>query len=388
MKRIKIILALLLLVCFTLPSFAQTREEEYGYIPFVEQGKTWWYLCEQGLKYFDIPQFGDKKWGTFGFIIQGKRMIDGVEWDEIHLISTDDAVCPTPCAFIREENRKVYSIPYIKDGILTEEELKLDSEFYNTVPRPVIEVTNTYEWVCGHDDCNTYHFKPELVYNFSPTPHSIQYQWIPFCSLRGFRNCWLKKIEHLQYGDKSYTMYQYSPPECDDPYFDEPFKIDNVEVVSGVTLINSLTEYYLSTDNDNIYIIEGIGIGLFFCHTYSDIVGGRLGDSFFWLISVVDSTGEEIYGDKEGTIEAWNQSGVERVSMDDEMEIEGSVIKIHLQGKESGLLSIYSIDGTRVCEYPVSGDSEEWISLSELTKGVYIATLEAGGCTITRKFVK
>ncbi len=151
MKHIKIILALLLLGCLTLPSFAQIQEKDDDYIPFVEQGKTWWYVCYQGSKYFDISQFGDKKWGIFGFIIQGKRIIDEVEWDEIHLISTDEKICPTPCAFIREEDRKVYSLPFIKDGILSEEELKLESEFDTTVQHPIMEVTNYYKWTISED---------------------------------------------------------------------------------------------------------------------------------------------------------------------------------------------------------------------------------------------
>ncbi len=117
-------------------------------------------------------------------------------------------------------------------------------------------------------------------------------------------------------------------------------------------------------------------------------------DSVLYFLSVTDAEGnmifkmDEAYKVLEKFQSASEGSGVERVSMDDNMEIKGSVIKINLQGKDSGLLSIYSIDGTKVCEYPVSGDSEERISLPELTKGVYIATFEAGGRTITRKFVK
>ncbi len=213
MKQIKIILALLLLGCFTLPSFAQTLEEEDNYIPFVEQGKTWWYLCDQLGMYLGVPQFGENDWGVLGLTIQGKRVIDGTEWDEIHLEYPEDTICPIPCAFIREENKRVYTLLNLRDEkdnlrnkFLTDEEIEQYNEYFQNIPDPIRRFLPTRIWVY---EPKQYGWpqeldEPILVYDFSGTTHTLKY-----LSSTYFVDEWYQAdtyvidyIDQLEFGDK------------------------------------------------------------------------------------------------------------------------------------------------------------------------------------------
>ncbi len=410
MKRIKIILALLLLGCLTLPSFAQTLEEEDNYIPFVEQGKTWWYLCTQMGMYLGVPQFGENNWGVFGLTIQGKRVIDGTEWDEIHLEYPEDAICPIPCAFIREENKRVYTLLNLRDEknnlrnkFLTDEEIRQYNEYFKNIPDPIRRFLPTAIWVNNRDekDWPQEFDEPILIYDFSGTTHTLKYFFTPYLPnvMMGESITYvIDYIDQLEFGDKKYNSYVYRgctdwcTGEIEDIDYDAPVIVNDLRPIES-------WDKYMSSSMPKI-MIEGVGelyVGwtnpqeLFYYHMINARAGTTY-DSVLSLLSVTDAEGNMIFKIDEA-YEVLKQfqsasDGVEELSMDNEMEIDGSVIRIRLQGNDSGLLSIYSIDGTKVCEYPVSGDSEERISLPELTKGVYIATLEVNGKTITRKFVK
>ncbi len=401
MKQIKIILALLLLGCLTLPSFAQTREEEEDYIPFVEQGKTWWYtIAAQILYHYGDEEFDGKSEGCFALTLHGEYDFHGHKWMGIFLIYKGET-SPFPIGLLREEDREVYLLN--EDKILAEKEMHEMEEYYATIPCCLKRVL-AYNPEKNPDGLKVLSFKKKFQYLELPYDSSYLLEDVftthaegdngEVYERRGYTYLFLPEYV---YSDSTkpydFTLEEYnSLIDRDEEYFKESklFSIDQDKDPYDLTGYLNGYSFFIG-GAPKMLLLEGIGfthISFYSTPLFWATPQGML-TPYSWLQFVTDSTGNIIWGRKNGK-ESYEKlmSGIRPIANDNiNIIIDENELHVTTSGLK-GNLRILDVAGTRVCEYPVSGDSEEWISLPELSKGVYIATLEAGGCTITRKFVK
>ena len=138
-------------------------------IPFIEEGKIWWY--EVGEEAF----WENEGWKShIGIMTAGETEIDGEKWTECHMVDNQrNIVTISPLAYLREEGDKVY----VTAGHLDNSYEEWEEDILSTYDYPDALIITTYTGFIYHqqsyaqglgidyvrDPANSY---PALLYDF------------------------------------------------------------------------------------------------------------------------------------------------------------------------------------------------------------------------------
>ena len=216
-------------------------------IPFIEEGKIWWYEVGEGA-FWD----GTREWVSLvGITTKGERKIDGEIWTECHMIDSDRNIVTTfPLALLREADRRIY---------VTDENLNYSNEewrekVYNGCTTDKYEILNTILMYAGfmHNMPNEYDddyydpvFKdfPVLLYDFN-WKEGDNFSW-PWASVEEERFISPTEFSIVSTGgDRTLA----GSPEYYDFIIDDP--IYTVNVTYGGRIIEGIGEIYMKREDE------------------------------------------------------------------------------------------------------------------------------------------
>ena len=168
------ILTIMFLLCAFLPSRAQENNLNVSNSLLVEEGRTWWYYYS-----YNDSQNGDLgEWErvNFGLTFSGTEERDGKVWSKCMAVSEDGIpMMDFPVAFLREQDNKVFILPYT----ITEsecEQLKEIPDLFHLVYSRFLDVSSPYR---GGGEFRQDVDSETILYDWNMVSGAtIEYPWI------------------------------------------------------------------------------------------------------------------------------------------------------------------------------------------------------------------